>query len=231
LNDQQILTYLDDQDANQETARHLAQCPHCRDNAEALDLFQKRLGARVFRSTCSPPTELGEYYLRLLTAPQRLLVSAHLRLCQYCRQEVSEMAKYLDDLSPRKYLLKPVRTLIARLPHSEAQAHSMRAVPALRGGMKTPTILTVDNIVITLDVQPGPDEQVTIQGQMAVGPYQDQWTGAMVELEQPFFTSLITSIDDLGSFTLETVFPGPTEITITATNGIAVQTEQITITI
>lgn len=228
LTDPQIMAYLDDPDAHQETARHLAQCPYCRQNATSLERFQKRLGTRLFRAACPSPAELGEYYLRMLPASPRLVLAAHLRLCRYCQQEITEMAQFLDQPSPRKDLFKPVKTLLARLPHSEAEAHSARAVPALRGGMKKQTIFTAKGFVITLEAQPGPDEQITILGQMAADD-QDQWTGAMVELEQPFFTSLITTIDDLGSFTIETVFPGPAQITITSTSGIALQTEQITI--
>jgi hypothetical protein len=223
------MAYLDDPDANQETARHLAQCPHCRENAETLDLFQKRLGSRLYRSTCPSPIDLGNYFLRMLPASQRLVVAQHLRQCPLCTREVLEMEKFLGDPSPRRDLFKAVKTLIARLPHSEAEAHSHR-LPALRGGGKKPATFKTDHIVITLEIQPGPDEQFTILGQMAAGDQQDQWTGAMVELEQPFLTSLIASVDDLGGFTIETVFSGPTQITITSMNGIAVQTEQISFT-
>ena len=230
LNDVQLSAYLDDPEANQETARHLEQCPYCREKAGTLNLFQKRLGARLYRSTCPSTMELGEYHLRMLSPNQTLVVAQHLRECPHCADEISELKGFLDESSARPDPLRPIKILFAKLVSGAAGAGSPQPFPALRGQMKELPIFEAEGIVVSMDIQPSADGLVSIIGQVAAVD-QDQWTGATVELEQAYVTPLVTSLDDLGAFTFETLYPVSVQITVISQHGIEVQTEKIFIAI
>jgi hypothetical protein len=114
--------------------------------------------------------------------------------------------------------------LLARL----VGGRTTQAFPALRGDAKNPPMFEVNGIVISLDVRPGRDGEIAVLGQMAAEE-QDKWTGATVELKQPYLTPLHSSVDDLGAFTFDTVDPGSVEMTITSRGGMVVRTEEILI--
>jgi hypothetical protein len=229
LSDQQIMAYLDDPDANQETAHHLQQCPHCREKGEALERFQKRLKARLYRSTCPSSRELGEYFLRMLPPSRTLIVAQHLRECPHCENEISNLGEFLETDFRQPEPLQPIKKLFAHLMSSAAGAGSLQTIPALRGLAKDLPIFEAEGIVITIDLQAGPGGQVSILGQVAADD-QDQWTGARVQLDQAYITSLTTTLDDLGAFTFESLYPGSMQITVTSHHGIEVKTEKVFIT-
>ena len=116
LDEKQLLLYLDGE-ANKEILSHLERCDYCREKAETLDRLQKRLTTRLYRLTCPPPIELGEYHLRMLPASQMLVVAKHLRECPHCTQEIAHLAGFLSDLAPAPAdsLLGKAKVLIARL--------------------------------------------------------------------------------------------------------------------
>nr|MDQ3006567.1 hypothetical protein [Chloroflexota bacterium] len=103
-------------------------------------------------------------------------------------------------------------------------------MPAMRGERKGPIIMEAEGVVITLDVEPGADGQVSILGQVAADE-QDQWTNASVELQQSDRQTETTSLDDLGAFRFEAVPPGATRILITSSEGIVILSPDIDITV
>ena len=226
LDDKQLLVYLDDREANQETARHLEKCSHCREKAETLDRLQKRLTTRLYRLTCPPPIELGEYHLRMLPASQMLVVAKHLRECPHCTQEVAQLEGFLRDLAPNvaDSLLGKARVLVAQLVGGQTEAGEQGkiafppVVSALRGEAKGPITFEANGIVIVLDLQPADGGKVNILGQVAADD-QEQWTGALVELRQGSELQFSTTVDDLGAFRSEGVMPGTTELWITPKSG------------
>ena len=227
LSDRQLLESLDGE-AEPETTHHLGICQYCRNKADALARLQSGLTARLYRITCPSPSELGEYHLRVLPPPQMLVIAQHVRECPHCEAEVAQLETFLKDLTAevKPAPLTPIRVLIARLVGGNEPA--LR--PALRGESKGPLIFEADAVVITLDVQPGSSGQVSILGQVAADD-QDQWTNALVELRQADMPLLTTTLDDLGAFRFEAVPPGATQITITSTEGIAIQSPNIDIAV
>lgn len=229
LSDQQLMAYLDDPDSNQETARHLQQCPHCREKAGSLARFQKQLKTRLYRSTCPSSEELGGYYLRMAPPNERLVIGQHLRECPHCVSEINTLAEYLNETSSQPDPGKSLKTVFAKLVSGVAGTGSLQTFPALRGQAKDLPIFEAEGIVITIDLQSTPNGQVSLLGQVAADE-QDEWTGATVELKQAYVTSLTTTLDDLGAFTFETVYPGSMQIKVTSQQGIDVETETIFIT-
>ena len=229
LTDLQLMAYLADPDANQETALHLQGCPYCQEKVKALDRFQKRLKTLLYRSTCPSSQELGQYYLRMAPANQRLIIAQHLRECPHCVNEINVLEEFLkkDSLQPDPD--RSLQRILARLVSGPAGTGSSQFFPALRGQAKDLPIFEAEGIVITIDIQTSPNGQVSLLGQLAADD-QDQWTGAMVELKQVYNTSVTTTLDDLGAFSFEMISPGSMQITVTSQHGIEVQTETVFIT-
>ena len=227
LSDRQLLEFLDGE-AAPETTHHLGICQYCRNKADALAQLQSGLTTRLYRITCPSPLELGEYHLRIMPSPQMLVIAQHVRACPHCEAEVAQLETFLKDLTPdvKPAPLTPIRVLVARLVGGSESA--LR--PALRGESKGPLIFEVDGVVITLDVQPDSDKQVSILGQVAADE-QDQWTNASVELQQADMPTLTTSLDDLGALRFEAVHPGATQIMITSTEGVVIQSPNIDIAV
>ena len=218
LDEKQLLLYLDGE-ADDETASHLKRCSHCRGKAETLDRLQKRMTTRLYRLTCPPPIELGEYHLRMLPASQMLAVAQHLRQCPHCTQEVAQLEGFLSDLAPIREdsLLGKAKVLIAQLVGGQGEFGSA-PVAALRGEDKGPITFEVDGVVIILDIQPTNKGMVNILGQVAAD-HQEQWTGAFVELRKAGELEFSATVDDLGAFRSEGVIPGPKELRITPEGG------------
>ncbi|HET9589668.1 MAG TPA: hypothetical protein VFO91_12855 [Anaerolineales bacterium] len=226
LEDKQLLAHLDNPEASPEITRHLEQCPHCREKAQSLDRLQKRLTARLYRVSCPSSMELGEYHLRMLPAPQMLVVAQHVRGCPHCTREVAELEDFLEVLATEDSLATTAKVLIARL--TGGQTEVAKPAVALRGEAQGPLIFEADGIVITLDVQSGPKEAVSIQGQVAADD-QDQWTGAIIKMLQVDRSELTASLDDLGAFDFPEVRPGSLELRITSPYGIEVRIPNVDI--
>ena len=220
LDDRQLMAYLDDPAASPETANHLEKCSYCREKAESLARFQNQLTSRLYRSTCPSALELGEYHLRMLPDSQKLVVAQHVRECPHCSLELSELGGFLSEFAPRQNVLEPVKVLFARLLPSEG---------AVRGEAPTARVFQAEDIVVSLETQQTSKGETFIQGLIA-SPQQSQWTGATVELQQDYLTSLIASVDEMGSFSFAESAPGPTQVTVTSPAGIAVQTEKVNLT-
>lgn len=225
LDDTQIITYVEGE-ADDAIVAHIQKCPYCTERASQMALFQNRLRARLYRSTCPSPLEMGDYHLGLLPASQALVVAQHIRECPHCRREVAELEEFMAGPDARSDLFETAKVLLAQLVGGGATP----ALGTLRGESKGPLIFEADGVVITLDVQPGPKGQVSILGQVAADD-QDQWTGAKVELQQADSPQMTASLDDLGSFRFEEVRPGSIQITITSLDGVVIQTPKFDLAI
>jgi len=220
LDDKKLWTFVDGE-ADDDTKYHLERCEYCTSKAQELVRQRDNVGLRVFRVYCPPSLELGEYYLHFLPPNQSLVVAQHVRGCKHCQQELARLNDFFraTAVETSDGLLNQVKILTAKMISDIA--------PALRGERKGPIIVEVEGIVITLDVQPATDGQVSILGQVAAES-QDDWTDAQVEMKYEGTAPQTTTVDDLGSFKFETI-PGTIQITIKSTQGIIVQTQDIDI--
>ena len=217
LNDKQLLAYLDGE-VNKEIVSHLEGCAYCREKAETLDRFQRRLTSRLYRATCPPPIELGEYHLHMLPASRMLVVAQHLRECPHCAREIDQLEGFLSDFGPHQEqgFLGKAKVLIARLVGGGELTFTPTA--ALRGEGKGPLTFAAEGVIIVLDTQPAAAGRVDILGQVAADN-QDDWTGALVELQKDSQLLISSIIDDLGAFRCEDVIPGQQELRIIPNNG------------
>ena len=224
LDDIQIISYVEGE-ADEATVAHIKQCPYCAERVGQVTLLQQRMRARFYRSTCPSSMELGDYHLGLLPDPQKIVMAQHVRGCPHCRRDLAELEEFLSEPDGQPDFFPAVRVLFARLVDSGATP----AFGALRGESKGPLTFEADGFVITLDVQAGPNNYVSILGQLAADD-QDEWTGAMVELQQAEISPLTASLDDLGAFRFEAVRPGATKFIITSIANIVIETPEIDLT-
>jgi hypothetical protein len=215
LDNVDIAMYVDGE-ADEATVAHIQQCPFCSERARQWTLLQNRLRKQAYRVNCPIPTELGDYNLGLLPAQRALLVSAHLRECLLCKQEVAALEDFLTDLAPETSLLGAVKVLIARL--ISGQSELVPTGRALRGEVKGPLTFQANGILIVLDINSTKEGKADILGQVAT-EHQDQWTGARVELRKDDQLQASTEVDDLGTFQYTGVIPGGQELRILPQSG------------
>jgi hypothetical protein len=208
LDDKQLLAYLDDRTANQETSQHLEKCPYCQERAAALDRLQKHLTTRLYRATCPSPMDLGEYHLRMLPASQMLLASAHVSVCPHCRQEITQLESYLSEFD-QSNVLDGVKRFVALLVGRRDPSHTFGG---LRGEDEAPVRYQADDISIILGIQ----EDMEYPGlKMLLGliPGLDL-RGFMVEIHQGENVVTTTVVDDIGNFLFTRLTPGLYDLVI-----------------
>ena len=225
-----LMAFLDGE-VDSETALHLIQCNYCRNRVEILARDHNILTSRLYRISCPPTEELGEFHLRMLSAPQTLVVAQHVRECPHCTREINQLEEFLSDLAPASEinLAEQAKVLIARLVSGPASPNTVsEPVFALRGDDKSAFTYEADGIVIVLDIQPGREGKANIIGQVAVDD-QDFWTGSIVTLKQAEEAKTKSSLDDLGAFRFEQVSFGSIQIAISSPYGVEVQIPSIDI--
>lgn len=228
LDNTQILSFVEGE-ADDAIVTHIRECPYCRERAQQWTRLQKRLKKQFYRVSCPTPMELGDYHLGLMPDNQKLVVAQHLRECPLCRREMTELQDFLTDPGPETSFLGAVKVLVARLLNQPENGYTPSSV-ALRGEAKGPLTFEADGAVITLEIQPASNEQVSLLGQIAADD-QDQWTGAKVELQQADSSQLTASMDDLGAFRFEAVRSGIIQISIKSLYGIHIQIPNIDIAV
>ena len=215
-----LMAFLDGE-ADPETTLHLQQCDHCRDRVKTLEREQKLLTSRLHRAACPSTDDLGEFHLRMLPSDQMLMVSQHVRECPLCTREIEQLKEYLSDLAPgtEGNLLQQTKRLVAQLVSGRGAA-SATGEPAfaLRGTGEGPLTFEVGGILIVIDIQQAVDGKLNILGQVATDQ-QDDWTAALVKLNQEDQPELTTTVDDLGAFQFEGLSPGLVDLQIKAKDG------------
>jgi hypothetical protein len=221
--DMLLMAFLDGE-ADQELALHLQQCLYCRERVESLAREQNFLTSRLYRVSCPSASELGEYHLRILAPAQMLIVSQHLRECPHCTREIDRLKEFLSDLAPgmEGNLQQQVKVLIARLVGGQDRSSAIgEPTFALRGEERAPLTFEVSDILIVIDIQQAVDGKLNILGQVAADN-QDDWTGALVQLNREDQPEMSTIVDDLGSFRFEGLLPGPVDLRVEARDGTVV---------
>ena len=222
--DRLILAFLDGE-ADRELELHLQQCEYCRNRINTLVREQNILSSQLYRISCPPTDELGEFHLRMLSAPQMLVIAQHVRECPHCTREIDQLGDFLSDLAPESEinLLERAKVLVARLVSGPASpTTAIEPAFALRGGDKSAITYEADGIIIGLDIQPGREGHANIIGQVAADD-QDRWTGSTVILTQSDGLQATDTLDDLGAFQFEQVSSGSVQITISSPHGVEVQ--------
>ena len=225
LNDRELLTYLDGE-TDQHTLAHLGRCPHCREKARRLTFLQDRLTTQLYRITCPPPMELGEYHLDMLPLDQASAVAQHLAECPHCTREVAQLKGFLFELTP---ILEPgplerikerVRVLVARLvngglkPGLLAQPALAPAYAGVRGAREEPYLYQADDVQIAVEVQDDverPDRSVILGLIIGMEP-----AGLEAHLWQAEQRITVIPVDELGNFVIPDLAPDNYELILSS---------------
>jgi anti-sigma factor RsiW len=164
LGESELLAYLDGE-ADRRVTEHLEGCPYCRERAERLARLQYHLTGRLYRSSCPPPIEIGEYHLGLLPPDRASAVAQHLLDCPHCRRERAQLADFMESLAPDLEFspAERVKVLVARLVGGPAEAGAPQPpvlvpVPVgLRGEEGGPFLYQAGDVQIAIEIQEDAD--------------------------------------------------------------------------
>jgi hypothetical protein len=177
-----------------------------------MDHIEEKLVSHLYRIHCPPPTELGEYQLKMLPDDRMRLIHAHLNGCPHCSQELAQLESYLTDLAPElEYSLRErVQIWVAKLiPDNPDTSFSTAARPALalRGELENgPLMYEADGYQLHLEIQADPTKPgyKSILGLLLGGDdsiFEAQLWQNGRSLQQ-------TTIDELGNFVFVGIQPG-----------------------
>jgi anti-sigma factor ChrR (cupin superfamily) len=217
--DTSLWAYLDGE-ADLDVQAHLQQCPHCRQRAEQLAAFERRVKAGLYRAACPTPHELGEYHLGLLGGDQAAAVARHLAGCPNCTQEVAQLQGFLDTPASAQepargpglleQIREQVRVLVAQwVP---AGAGLAPAMAGMRGGEGESRLYQADGVEVTIGIQPDAEHpgHSSILG-LVIGL---ESTGAVAYLWRGHQQIATAPVDDLDSFVLPSIPPGTYQLVL-----------------
>jgi hypothetical protein len=95
-----------------EVARHIADCPQCRREAERYARLAGAMEGELYRADCYAPNELTAYVFGELPAKQWRAVEAHLAECRHCREDVA-VTRAVFPAAPRLTIWEVVRRVAA----------------------------------------------------------------------------------------------------------------------
>jgi anti-sigma factor RsiW len=221
--DDLVIYALDPAELSAEVRQHLAECPACAERAADYQRFAHTLSARLYRWECPTTQEISDYVAGFLSGKRKREISAHLRRCPRCAEEVEISRQFLTP-TPALAPARP-RLLAQLLPRRIAEA----AGAGLRGGGDDegwPRQYQADGISLSLHRAAAP---VGGAGAMLLGlisradPSSEDLTGVEVRLlaadtpDQP--PLLVEQIDDLGNFVLSPVPSGRFDLLIALPEG------------
>jgi len=211
LEEKSLWTYVD-KEADQDIAHHLAGCEYCRERATALSRLRDEVKSRVYRTSCPPALELGDYFLHLLPANQSLVVAQHVRECRHCAQELATLEKYLAQPVSEDNVMGVITTLIARLVSGE----SSPAFAGLRGEDDEPFIYQADNVQVVIEVQDDIEQMSRkILLGLVTGLESNKFTIQVSQEGQVIATS---SVDEIGNFVISHLIPGHYQLILSGAN-------------
>jgi anti-sigma factor RsiW len=221
LEDLDLLAYLDGEAALRVTA-HLERCAYCRQKAQRLARLQGRLTARLYRLTCPPSQELGEFHLGMLEPDRAGAVGRHLAECPHCRREVTQLKGYLAELSPEVRLSarEQVQVRIAQLVRRVDEAFPPAApalVPAyaaVRGADEGPRLYEAGGLQVAVETQADaqrPDRRVVLG--LIIGAALPGMEAHLWQAEQRVAG---VPVDDVGNFVVPGLPPGRYELILSS---------------
>jgi hypothetical protein len=189
-------------------ADHVRSCPRC--SAEVLTYARadRRLRRAMNRIKCPSAHRLGEYELGLVLGDERWAIAGHVAECQRCTAELRLLRGFIgDEPAPAPSLADRARRVISAILMPTPKL----ALGTFRGASAGETrSFRAGDVTITLG--PGPAarrRRVSLDG-LVVGDQgdPDQFAGREARLVPATGTSVVTVIDDLGSFLVDDVAPG-----------------------
>jgi hypothetical protein len=212
--------------ADEDTQRHLAQCPACAARLEDMRLFDNRLRGRLRRFECPPPQQLIEYQLKMLSGDEAERVKKHVADCPRCQRDLAELDGFLNlqDEEPIPDNIIPLWT-----PRNMFKAAHVQTAGnlALKG-------LDDEN---THDAKAGSatvllESKAVPKGFQLTGQILDDqvdWAGAVVEVWQDGAPQQVSTLDETCEFRFDFTAATSVDLYFTAPSGVTLVVESVTI--
>ena len=225
LGDRILLTYIDGR-ADHQVVAHLERCPHCREKAEQLTRLHKRLTAQLYRFSCPSLTELGEFYLDVVSPARAGTINQHLAECPHCSRELAQLKDYLTELAPTlepgplERFKERVRVLVARLVNGglddglSGRTAFTPAYAGVRGEEEETRHYQAEDVQVVIGVQQDveqPDRRVILG--LVIGTDPSRMEVHLWRDEQRVAT---VSVDDLGNFVIPNLTPASYELILSS---------------
>lgn len=185
---------------------HLRHCPHCAGEANRYARLQRRLTGMLRRVACPSPHALGEYDLQLLGPDDRRRVTAHLRECPHCTDELHQLRGFLAS-EPAGALAGAagrVKRLIATLL-APGPAPGLASVGVRAGAAEASRLYQAADVTIRLSAAGRASLDGLVWREAAE---LEAIAGELVTLTDARGSAVSTTIDDLGGFAFEGVPTG-----------------------
>ena len=235
LDELQLAEYIDGT-ADGAVNDHVQRCPHCAARAGQTGRWQTRLQHSLWRATCPPSLELGEYHLGFATGTRAVAIARHIIECPHCALEVSQLRGFLRAVSDgeqpaRQGAGEALKDYLGGLVNvlTGTVAGGMRpAAVGIRGALREPLLVEAGEVHIMLDVQPGASGRGTLSGQI-LSEDVEHWVGAQIELWQRGQPARLTVVDEVGTFTFDGILAGSSELLLIAPVGEAIHIPAVNI--
>lgn len=221
--DDLVISALDPDALTAEVRQHLAECPACAERAAEYQSLTRTLSSRLYRWDCPTTLEISDYAAGSLTAKRRRAISAHLKRCPPCTEEL-EMSKEFLAPTPRETAISGAVT--RPFPSRIFEA----AQVSLRGSTEEtiwPLEYHIDDITLSLD-----------RTTLSVGSMDSMLLGILLSTDVPRLKALegvevrllisgvpdiaplaVERIDDAASFAFSTVPVGRYDLLIALPEG------------
>lgn len=214
---------------------HLQQCTYCRMRVEQAQQVDDMLMNTLFRWDCPTSQQLGDYHLGILDETIAAQITDHLSYCVRCREELAELEAFLADdtvestaaintsapVEPtHRDRLGAWESLGFHLQQVIAQFVPRTAAPALRGEAQNLLVAKAATLTIYLRWESAPGGY-RLNGQLAAED-EATWRDALVQVWQAGNTIASAAVDDLLTFSCDTLPGGSTQVQITARDGLSI---------
>lgn len=218
LTDETLLAYLDGE-VDPDLVKRIENSPGCLKRVEELAKIQGQLLQGLYRYACPDSTELGEYYLGMLSRGKTRAIKKHLAECPHCTMELAELERFMGQDKPviESSISGQVRVLVAQLVsglQSGFPAPTPAPAYALRGAEPGILVYQVDGIQISLDIQPDTESPAhrNILGLITGHPAQ----GYQVNLVSGGDSIAAAEVDEIANFILPKVPTGVYQLLISS---------------
>ncbi len=145
--DDLVISALDPDALTAEARQHLAECPACAERAAEYQTFTRALSSRLYRWDCPTTLEISDYASGLLTGKRKREITAHLKRCPHCAEEVEISREFLAPAPQESAGSGAVTRLFSRRIFEVAQV-------SLRGSADEtawPLEYHIDDMTLSLD--------------------------------------------------------------------------------
>jgi len=195
-------------DASSGIAGHITRCAYCAEQVEQMRVVDAQLLAAFYRDNCPEAQALADLALNRLPAIEKLRVSAHVRTCPACQEEIQIVRPLTVDSTPPS-LLERLREALALA----LVAQPVTVAPAPVRGLGWQGRFEVDDLVITLSFQ---EHRLTgrLRARSAAPGADYSGQAWLFDLEEISDAPPQSLIDEKGYFEFADVATGPYDILI-----------------